>query len=113
MRPGLGTWGAALAVLFCSLTARAADAPAKFDYWVLSLSWSPEFCVSNFGDEECRQQFGFVVRGLSPQNEHRSAEHTSELQSLMRISYAVFCSKQTQINNTEKPNNTTRCLNLL
>src|SRR3546814_7397956 len=39
-------------------------------YWVLSLSWSPEFCVSNFGDEECRQQFGFVVRGLSPQNEH-------------------------------------------
>src|SRR3546814_8359027 len=26
----------------------------------------------------------------------RSEEHTSELQSLMRISYAVFCLKQTQ-----------------
>src|SRR3546814_5234543 len=26
---------------------------------------------------------------------HRSEEHTSELQSLMRISYAVFCLKQT------------------
>src|SRR3546814_10104328 len=26
----------------------------------------------------------------------RSAEHTSELQSLMRISYAVFCLKKTQ-----------------
>src|SRR3546814_1767810 len=26
----------------------------------------------------------------------RSEEHTSELQSLMRISYAVFCSKQKQ-----------------
>src|SRR3546814_6083037 len=26
--------------------------------------------------------------------EHRSEEHTSELQSLMRISYAVFCFKQ-------------------
>src|SRR3546814_5246845 len=25
---------------------------------------------------------------------HRSEEHTSELQSLMRISYAVFCLKQ-------------------
>src|SRR3546814_9226794 len=25
---------------------------------------------------------------------HRSAEHTSELQSLMRISYAVFCLKK-------------------
>src|SRR3546814_4963422 len=30
----------------------------------------------------------------------RSEEHTSELQSLMRISYAVFCLKQTKKNNT-------------
>src|SRR3546814_9386088 len=29
---------------------------------------------------------------------HRSEEHTSELQSLMRISYAVFCLKQTKKN---------------
>src|SRR3546814_5715579 len=28
----------------------------------------------------------------------RSEEHTSELQSLMRISYAVFCLKKKQIN---------------
>src|SRR3546814_5305377 len=28
--------------------------------------------------------------------EHRSEEHTSELQSLMRISYAVFCLKKTK-----------------
>src|SRR3546814_6102091 len=28
--------------------------------------------------------------------DHRSEEHTSELQSLMRISYAVFCLKQKQ-----------------
>src|SRR3546814_7529232 len=38
--------------------------------------------------------------------ECRSEEHTSELQSLMRISYAVFCLKKTkeekqQYNNTE------------
>src|SRR3546814_9720041 len=38
----------------------------------------------------------------------RSEEHTSELQSLMRISYAVFClkkkkkAKQKQSNNTRK-----------
>src|SRR3546814_9364708 len=32
----------------------------------------------------------------------RSEEHTSELQSLMRISYAVFCLKK----NTTKPNDT-------
>src|SRR3546814_5136981 len=38
----------------------------------------------------------------------RSEEHTSELQSLMRISYAVFClkkkkTKQYTSNNTNKP----------
>src|SRR3546814_5158048 len=32
----------------------------------------------------------------------RSEEHTSELQSLMRISYAVFCLKK---KNTPNPNN--------
>src|SRR3546814_4953842 len=30
----------------------------------------------------------------------RSEEHTSELQSLMRISYAVFCLKKKKKNNT-------------
>src|SRR3546814_1699968 len=32
----------------------------------------------------------------------RSEAHTSELQSLMRISYAVFCLKKKQYNNTTK-----------
>src|SRR3546814_5998816 len=32
----------------------------------------------------------------------RSEEHTSELQSLMRISYAVFCLKQKKKNQTKK-----------
>src|SRR3546814_1687734 len=32
--------------------------------------------------------------GLSAFVDQRSEEHTSELQSLMRISYAVFCLKQ-------------------
>src|SRR3546814_1926440 len=32
--------------------------------------------------------------GLERQGEGRSEEHTSELQSLMRISYAVFCLKK-------------------
>src|SRR3546814_15284916 len=31
----------------------------------------------------------------------RSEEHTSELQSLMRISYAVFCLKKKKINNKQ------------
>src|SRR3546814_7035888 len=33
-------------------------------------------------------------------NRGRSEEHTSELQSLMRISYAVFCFKQKTTHNT-------------
>src|SRR3546814_5134257 len=32
----------------------------------------------------------------------RSGEHTSELQSLMRISYAVFCLKQKKTTNNKK-----------
>src|SRR3546814_1521843 len=32
------------------------------------------------------------------QRHHRSEEHTSELQSLMRISYAVFCLKKKKSN---------------
>src|SRR3546814_8967324 len=35
---------------------------------------------------------------LDPRISYRSEEHTSELQSLMRISYAVFCLKKKKIN---------------
>src|SRR3546814_8531137 len=38
---------------------------------------------------------------------HRSEEHTSELQSLMRISYAVFCLKKKKKQKTIKPPNDT------
>src|SRR3546814_8987711 len=42
---------------------------------------------------------------LAYQRPARSEEHTSELQSLMRISYAVFCLKKTIIiNTTRQPN---------
>src|SRR3546814_10460121 len=36
------------------------------------------------------------VSNVTVQSCQRSEEHTSELQSLMRISYAVFCLKQKQ-----------------
>src|SRR3546814_18561543 len=41
--------------------------------------------------------------GIGLPREKRSEEHTSELQSLMRISYAVFCLKK----KTKKTNNST------
>src|SRR3546814_9480130 len=37
----------------------------------------------------------------NPRNLRRSEEHTSELQSLMRISYAVFCLKQKKKENNK------------
>src|SRR3546814_5536414 len=42
----------------------------------------------------CVEQKLVIVRSKSLQS-MRSEEHTSELQSLMRISYAVFCLKNT------------------
>src|SRR3546814_3371323 len=33
----------------------------------------------------------YAMNGIDPQGAARSEEHTSELPSLMRISYAVFC----------------------
>src|SRR3546814_4670515 len=51
-----------------------------------------------------------LIDGLAEQGitAMRSEEHTSELQSLMRISYAVFClKKKKQINRTNRPHNTT------
>src|SRR3546814_1887743 len=42
---------------------------------------------------------GLWQRPLAPMRE-RSEEHTSELQSLMRISYAVFCLKKKKTNTT-------------
>src|SRR3546814_7354205 len=47
-----------------------------------------------------RQVAGLVAVGVAIT---RSEEHTSELQSLMRISYAVFCLKK------NKPKHTKRC----
>src|SRR3546814_6310170 len=39
-------------------------------------------------------RFQRTARPSHSEQEHRSEEHTSELQSLMRISYAVFCLKK-------------------
>src|SRR3546814_3890327 len=50
------------------------------------------------GDEEDEKEFHGVSFSTAPSRGEvgvgRSEEHTSELQSLMRISYAVFCLKK-------------------
>jgi ribonuclease T2 len=41
--------------------------PGIFDYYQLSLSWSPEFCYSKSDNPECSGHYGFIVHGLWPQ----------------------------------------------
>src|SRR3546814_7896134 len=47
-----------------------------------------------------------AARQIADVVERRSEEHTSELQSLMRISYAVFCLKKKKNNNERNNCNT-------
>ena len=49
------------------------DVPGRFDYYVLSLSWSPQYCA-DAGDRDRRQcatgrRYAFVLHGLWPQYE--------------------------------------------
>src|SRR3546814_9312838 len=56
----------------------------------LGIGW-----CGQFGEEEPKLD-GYDESGLMPLAQPRSEEHTSELQSLMRSSYAVLCLKQKQ-----------------
>src|SRR3546814_8244479 len=51
---------------------------------------------------------GHKVPDLQERWERRSEEHTSELQSLMRISYAVFCLKKKQKQKQHNDNHMTK-----
>src|SRR3546814_6139815 len=88
----------------CSSDLRRVCSPPRT---VPSTRWSPPRCAVGMrreggvyravsGDVESPAGIGRVVlseRG-DPRPDERSEEHTSELQSLMRNSYAVFCLKK-------------------
>lgn len=63
------------ALLLSALPALAeGDAAGRFDYYVLSLSWSPTFCAlagDATGEDQCdaRHDFSFTLHGLWPQFE--------------------------------------------
>jgi ribonuclease T2 len=42
--------------------------PGDFDFYLLNLSWSPEFCLTHRENPQCTTHPGFVVHGLWPQN---------------------------------------------
>jgi ribonuclease T2 len=77
---------AIVAITTCGVASaqdRRQNAPGEFDYYVLSLSWSPSFCeaVSERGGGRSQQAqcgerpFSFVVHGLWPQYEHGFPEY--------------------------------------
>src|SRR3546814_5204742 len=82
-----GAAGAAKACLFAQLPRSARDA----------------YRVDRPGEAEVRFLLADEDRGAAI----RSEEHTSELQSLMRISYAVFCLKKKNqtIDHKQRPHN--------
>src|SRR3546814_4142822 len=55
----------------------------------------PLEAVYHHAGRGCHRHAGAVPRSF------RSEEHTSELQSLMRISYAVFCLKKKKMSKTQ------------
>src|SRR3546814_2542318 len=66
--------------------------PSKYIYGAFSIS---QYAVGGSMVE-------FAVDHLKAKKIGRSEEHTSELQSLMRISYAVFCLKKKKKNKTKE-----------
>jgi ribonuclease T2 len=48
---------------------------AQFDFYLLNLSWSPEFCLTHPGARECAAHPAFVLHGLWPQNNDGTWPH--------------------------------------
>jgi ribonuclease T2 len=46
---------------------QSAQTGGSFDYYLLNLSWAPEFCYDKPDNPECSGHFGFIVHGLWPQ----------------------------------------------
>lgn len=66
-------WMAALAITVLPAMAEA-DEAGKFDYYLLSLGWSPTWCALTGDarqDDQCdaRHDYSFTLHGLWPQNE--------------------------------------------
>src|SRR3546814_1379307 len=82
-----------------------------FNQWIvrdqvghLVIQISHEFQMTRMAEKEGRPTIRFILchriadrTAWNFDSFHRSEEHTSELQSLMRISYAVFCLKKKKI----------------
>src|SRR3546814_2465998 len=77
--------------------------PPAIGRWQASTAWRcaepAEVLLAGTGWRRDRRRHRLLWRRRKHRQDRRSEEHTYELQSLMRISYAVFCLKK---KNTKK-----------
>jgi ribonuclease T2 len=70
------------------------DAPGRFDYYAVALSWSPSYCATNRDPDQCDsgRKLGFVLHGLWPQYEAGYPEECSRepLSGAVRARYAAI-----------------------
>ncbi|NOT84009.1 MAG: ribonuclease [Methylococcaceae bacterium] len=53
--------------LLAAITLSANADQRPFDYYLMSLSWSPEFCATRPEDRQCGRGYGLVLHGVWPQ----------------------------------------------
>lgn len=70
-----------LSLVLLLLTSKAllAGQQREFDFYVLSLSWSPEYCEAHPAERQCGRGYGLVLHGLWPQ---------------YQTGYPEFCSRE-------------------
>ena len=70
----------AMLTLSCAANAQQKGEPGKFDFYLMNLAWSPEFCSIQGTSPECAARPGFLLHGLWTQNNDGT--------------YPVFCSEE-------------------
>ena len=73
----------ALATVFLFASAASSQdkgQPGRFDFYLMNLSWSPEFCSIQGTSPECSAHPGFILHGLWTQNNDGT--------------YPIFCSEE-------------------
>src|SRR3546814_5757927 len=98
----IGAMTVSMATMSERIEKQTGEADRQIEEAVRRFGQASEEMRSAFG--ELNRNFGVVADRMREENEQasdwttstrtRSEEHTSELQSLMRISYAVFCLKK-------------------
>lgn len=78
-----------LAALPFPSSAQHKGEPGKFDFYLMNLSWSPEFCSIQGTSPECAAHPGFILHGLWTQNDDGT--------------YPVFCTEEPARNHRAKP----------